>query len=57
MGFMVEHHLSTMRSAEKRIREFQSNCNVEQVTKMLGWIHKAIDSIKKKLNEEECLNA
>ncbi|GLX84556.1 hypothetical protein tloyanaT_08080 [Thalassotalea loyana] len=57
MGFMVEHHLPTMRSAEKRIGEFQSNYNGEQITKMLGWIRKAIDNIEKKLNEEECLYA
>jgi hypothetical protein len=52
MGFMIEHHLPTLRSAARRIRELQSNSNVEQVTKMLGWIQKAIDSIEKKLNAE-----
>jgi hypothetical protein len=52
MGFMIEHHLPTLRSAERRIRELQSNSNVEQVTKILGWIQKAIDSIEKKLNAE-----
>lgn len=55
MGFMVEHHLPTLRSAERKIRELRSNSNAEQVTKILGWVNKSIDSIKTKLNAEENL--
>lgn len=57
MGFMVEHHLPTLRSADRKIRDLRTDSNEEQINKMLSWIHRAIDSIETKLRDEEYLYA
>lgn len=55
MGFMVQHHLPTLRSGYKRIRELQNDRNVESVSKILQFIEKAMTTIEAKLAEEEYL--
>lgn len=55
MGFMVQHHLPTLRSGYKRIRELQNDRNVESVSKILQFIEKAMTTIETKLAEEEDL--
>jgi len=57
MGFMVEHHLPTLRSADRKIRDLRTDSNEEQINKMLSWIHRAIDRIEAKLRNEEYLYA
>ena len=56
IGFMVEHHLPTLRSAYKRITELKTVKNEESVFKMLQYIKKAIASVNTKLKEDECLD-
>ncbi|MDU0114011.1 hypothetical protein RT723_13575 [Psychrosphaera aquimarina] len=56
MGFMVQHHLPTIRSAEKRVKEMRLDSNAEKVDKMLYWFSKAIESIETKLYVEEELH-
>lgn len=53
MGFMVEQHLPMLRSGFKRVKELQTENNTESVSKILHMINKAIQSIEKKLKEEE----
>lgn len=52
MGFMVERHLPTLRSAHKRIQELRNEKNAHQVDKILVFIRKAIKSIETKLSNE-----
>lgn len=53
MGFMVQHHLPTLRSSERRVKEMRLDSNTEKVDKMLYWIRKATESIETKLRAEE----
>ncbi len=52
MGFMVESHLPTLRSAYKRIKELKTTSNEGHISKILPYIEKAIASIRAKLIEE-----
>lgn len=52
MGFMIERHLPTLRSAHKRIQELRNEKNAHQVDKILMFILKAIKSIETKLSNE-----
>lgn len=53
MGFMVAHHLPTLRSGYKRIKELRTDNNAVSVDKILSLTAKAIDSIEQKLKQEE----
>ena len=56
MGFMLEGHLSPLRSGYKRIKELQpSSTNKEAITKILNAIEEAISCIELKLKEEELM--
>jgi len=56
MGFMVQSHLPTLRSAYKRINELSPNAN-DSVNKVLAFIQKAIANVENKLKEEQALYA
>lgn len=52
MGFMLDQHLSILRSGYKIIKELKSGKNVESVHKILIVIEKAITNIEVKQQEE-----
>jgi hypothetical protein len=53
MGFMIEGHLTTLRSGYKRIKELQeASINKDDVAKILNAIEEAISSIDSKLKQE-----
>lgn len=57
MGFMVESHLPTLRSAYKRIKSLALDSQKDSVGRVLSFIDKAIKSVEKRLEEEEGLYA
>lgn len=57
MGFMLEGHLSPLRSAYKRIKQLRKNANDrEKVNMVLNVIANSIKCIEDKLKNEEKLN-
>lgn len=52
MGFMVAHHLPTLRSGYKRIKELRTKDNAPSVDKILNAIAEAINTIEEKLKVE-----
>ena len=53
MGFMIEDHLPTLKSAYKRIRDLRSSAkNKDSVDKILSIIIDAINTVELKLKEE-----
>ncbi|CCN63549.1 conserved hypothetical protein [Vibrio nigripulchritudo POn4] len=52
LGVMVSHHLPTLRSGYKRIKELRTEGNANNVDIILGSISSAIDTIERKLKTE-----
>lgn len=55
MGFMVESHLDTLHSANKRIKELAPSVKNSSMDKILFYIDEAIKSVERKLEAEEGL--
>jgi hypothetical protein len=55
MGFMVESHLDTLHSANRRIKELAPSVKNSSMDKILFYINEAIKSVERKLEAEKGL--